>query len=190
VRAPAAHRWTRYAFGSPRRPRSRATTVSRVTIDVDTIYHGFESVLPKRGLSGSVQRVPGGLDRRKATRSRRWSPIQGEYGMKVAAMTLGAHGALALENGRFHYAPAFVVNCVDTTGAGDVFHGAFCYAVLQNMGIGDALEFSNAMAAVNCTALGARGGIRGLTEVRALMARAERRAHPEFLARCAGAAGN
>ena len=103
--------------------------------------------------------------------------IQGEYGMKVAAMTLGAHGALALEAGKFHYAPAFVVNCVDTTGAGDVFHGAFCYAVLQGMAIADALEFSNAMAAVNCTALGARGGIRGVSEVRALMLRAAEQAH-------------
>ena len=63
--------------------------------------------------------------------------------------------------GRFYYSPAFVVNTVDTTGAGDVFHGAFCYAVLKEMSIPDALEFSNAMAALNCTALGARGGICG-----------------------------
>ncbi len=103
--------------------------------------------------------------------------IQNEYGMKVAAMTLGAHGALARCGGQFLYSPAFVVNCVDTTGAGDVFHGAFCYAVLRGMGMREALEFSNAMAALNCTALGARGGIRGLEEVRALMARAERRSH-------------
>ena len=114
--------------------------------------------------------------------------IQGEYGMKVAAMTLGAHGSLARCDGRFHYSPAFVVNCVDTTGAGDVFHGAFCYAVLQGMPMRDALEFSNAMAALNCTALGARGGVRGLDEIRALMARAERRSHPEFAARAAASA--
>jgi sulfofructose kinase len=49
----------------------------------------------------------------------------------------------------------------------------------------DALDFSNAMAALNCTALGARGGIRGTADVRALMARAERRSHPEFAARAA-----
>src|SRR5258705_8950648 len=102
--------------------------------------------------------------------------------MRAAAMTLGAHGALALEAGRFHYVPAFVVNCVDTTGAGDVFHGAFCYAVLQGMAIADALEFSNAMAAVNCTALGARGGIRGIEDVRALMRRPGWGADREFSA--------
>jgi len=75
-----------------------------------------------------------------------------------------------------------VVNCIDTTGAGDVFHGAFCYAVLQEMPMREALEFSNAMAALNCTALGARGGIGGLEEIRALMARAERRPDPAFAA--------
>src|SRR5207253_11290727 len=101
---------------------------------------------------------------------------------KVAAMTLGAHGALAREGGRYTYSPAFVVNCRDTTGAGDVFHGAFCYAVLQGMPLAEALEFSNAMAALNCTAIGARGGIAGLDQVRAQMARLERRIHPDFAA--------
>jgi hypothetical protein len=38
------------------------------------------------------------------------------------------------------------------------------------------------MAALNCTALGARGGIRGMEEIRALMARAERRRDPAFAA--------
>jgi sulfofructose kinase len=58
---------------------------------------------------------------------------------------------------------------------------------LQGMPMGEILEFSNAMAALNCTALGARGGIRGLAEIRALMAKAERRSHPEFAARSASA---
>jgi sugar/nucleoside kinase (ribokinase family) len=95
--------------------------------------------------------------------------IQRQSGMKVAGMTLGAHGALAYAEGRFHYSPAFVVNCIDTTGAGDVFHGAFCYAVLQQMPIADALEFSNAMAALNCTAPGARGRIANAEEARVFM---------------------
>jgi sulfofructose kinase len=56
---------------------------------------------------------------------------------------------------------------------------------LQGMGMREALEFSNAMAALNCTALGARGGIRGLEDVRALMARAERRSHTDYVARAA-----
>jgi sulfofructose kinase len=155
-----------------------------VTVDVDTIYHGFERVLPNVDYLLASSEFPaawtGVNDPFRALET-----IQSEYGMKVAAMTLGAHGALARECGKFHYSPAYVVNCLDTTGAGDVFHGAFCYAVLQGMAIGEALEFCNAMAALNCTALGARGGIRGHDEIRALMSRAERRVHPEIAARAA-----
>ncbi|MBZ5584667.1 MAG: ribokinase [Acidobacteriia bacterium] len=168
---------------------ARAAAIARahgipVTVDVDTIYHGFERVLPNVDYLVASSEFPaawtGESDPFKALET-----LQNEYGMKVAAMTLGAHGALARENGRFHYSPAFVVSAVDTTGAGDVFHGAFCYAVLQGMPMREALDFSNAMAALNCTALGARGGIRGLEEIRSLTARAERRPHPDFAARSA-----
>lgn len=157
-----------------------------VTVDVDTIYHGFDRVLPHVDYLITSSEFPvqwtSQRDPFKALEM-----IQQEYGMRVAAMTLGAHGALALSEGRFIYSPAFVVNCVDTTGAGDVFHGAFCYAVLQGMSLPESLDFSNAMAALNCTAIGARGGIRGLEEVRSLMRRAERRSHPEFEQRCQAA---
>jgi sugar/nucleoside kinase (ribokinase family) len=168
---------------------ARAAEIARrhgipVTVDVDTIYHGFDRVLPNVDYLVSSSEFPAAFTG-ETDPFRALQMIQREYGMRVAAMTLGAHGALALEGGRFHYAPAFVVNCIDTTGAGDVFHGGFCYAVLQEMPMGDALDFSNAMAALNCTALGARGGIRGLEEVRALMSRAERRSHPDFVTRAA-----
>jgi sulfofructose kinase len=66
-------------------------------------------------------------------------------------------------------------DCLDTTGAGDVFHGAFCYSVLNRMPIPEALEFSNAMAALNCTAYGARGHIATLEETRALIRNGNRR---------------
>jgi sulfofructose kinase len=52
--------------------------------------------------------------------------------------------------------------------------------VLEGMPLGDALEFSNAMAALNCTRLGARGGIGTLNDARALIERAERRVHRDF----------
>ncbi|HVV45750.1 MAG TPA: PfkB family carbohydrate kinase, partial [Bryobacteraceae bacterium] len=153
-----------------------------VTVDVDTIYPGFDRVLPLVDYLIASSEFPG-----------RWSriedpfdalaAIQNEHGMPVAAMTLGAHGALARVEGRYFYSPGFVVDCADTTVAGDVFHGAFCYSVLQKMPHAEALEFSNAMAALNCTGTGARGHIAGLREVRALMAHGTRRALPEIAAR-------
>lgn len=167
----------------------RAARIARqhsipVTVDVDTIYHGFERVLPLADyLIGSSEFPSQWTSERDPFKA--LELLQNEYGMRVAAMTLGAHGSLARAGGRFVYSPAFVVNCVDTTGAGDVFHGAFCYSVLQGMPLRDALDFSNAMAALNCTAVGARGGICGAEKAHELMRRAERRSHKDFETRSA-----
>lgn len=162
----------------------RAAAIARqhnipVTVDVDTVYHGFDKVLPNVDYLITSSEFPvrwtGEGDPFRAL-----IMIQEEYGMKVAAMTLGSFGSIARMDGKFCYSPAFVVNCVDTTGAGDVFHGAFCYGVLQDLSLADTLALSNAMAALNCTAIGARGGIRDLEAAKALMARAERRSNRDF----------
>jgi len=159
-----------------------------VSVDVDTIYPGFDDVLPYVDyLLASAEfpaRWTGEADPLCALER-----LQKQYGMRVAAMTLGADGALARVDGRYYYEPGFIVDCVDTTGAGDVFHGAFCYSVLKGMPIREALEFSNAMAALNCTRLGARGGIATEGEARALMAsalQANLRYANEDLARAVG----
>ena len=95
-----------------------------VTVDVDTIYHGFDRVLPLVDYLVASSNFPvqwtGETDPFQALEM-----IQREYRMRVAAMTLGAHGSLALENGKFTYSPAFVVNCLDTTGAGTSFTEPF-----------------------------------------------------------------
>lgn len=167
----------------------RAASIARrgaipVVVDVDTIYPGFDLVLPHVDYLIGSSEFPG-----------RWTGeddpfealaiIEAKYGMKVAAMTLGESGALALSDGRFHYAPGFVVDCVDTTGAGDVFHGAFCYGLLAGFSLEHALTFSNAMAALNCQAPGARGGIASLEEVERLAAAGERRVDPGMAAAAA-----
>lgn len=150
-----------------------------VTVDVDTVYHGFDKVLPNVDYLITSSEFPvrwtGVEDPFRAL-----IMIQEEFGMRVAAMTLGSFGSIARMDGKFVYSPAYVVNCADTTGAGDVFHGAFCYAVLEGMSLRDSLDLSNAMAALNCTAIGARGGITGLDEAHALMGRAERRTNRDF----------
>jgi sugar/nucleoside kinase (ribokinase family) len=150
-----------------------------VSVDVDTIYPGFDKVLPLVDYLIASSEFPSRWTRIEDPR-KALETIQREYGMKVAAMTLGSHGALALADGRFHYSPGHVVHCLDTTGAGDVFHGAFCYSVLNGMSLPEALDFSNAMAALNCTAIGARGGIQDAAAARELMESARRHVHPEF----------
>jgi sulfofructose kinase len=100
-----------------------------------------------------------------------------EYRPAAAGMTLGRDGALVHSQGKFVYSPGFVVETVDTTGAGDVFHGAYIYGLLAGWEMGRILDFSNAMAALNCTALGARGGIATQAAAEKLMASGTRHAN-------------
>jgi sugar/nucleoside kinase (ribokinase family) len=78
--------------------------------------------------------------------------------------TLGHQGAVALVNGEFLHVKGFEVNTVDTTGAGDVFHGGFIYGLLQNWEVLKILRFANAVAALKCRELGGRKGIPTLKE--------------------------
>ena len=83
-----------------------------------------------------------------------------EFGASLVCVTLGAQGSLAWCNGREIRTPAFPVDCVDSTGAGDCFRGAFAAACLAmpHGDIEDVLSYANAVAALNCRALGSRGG--------------------------------
>ncbi len=79
--------------------------------------------------------------------------------------TLGHEGAVALVNGEFLHAEGFKAKAVDTTGAGDVFHGGFIYGLLKNWEVAEILGFANAVAALKCQDLGGRKGIPTLEEV-------------------------
>jgi sugar/nucleoside kinase (ribokinase family) len=89
---------------------------------------------------------------------------------RLVCVTLGERGAIAVDDAGQYFAPAFAVDAVDTTGAGDVFRAGFIYAFLQGWPTADILRFANAAAAVSCTRLGALGGIPSLAEVEALIA--------------------
>jgi len=83
--------------------------------------------------------------------------------------TLGHSGAMAWVNGEFFHAEGFKVKAVDTTGAGDVFHGGFIYGLLQNWEVEKMLRFANAVAALKCLDLGGRRGIPPLEKTQPFM---------------------
>lgn len=91
------------------------------------------------------------------------------YGPRVAAMTLGPEGALALTDEGFVHSPGFLLDVVDTTGAGDVFHGGFAYGVLEGWDVEETLRFANAVAGMKCRRLGGRTGIPTRAEVEAFL---------------------
>ena len=117
----------------------------------------------------------GGLDERLRALS--------DAGPPRVAVTLASEGVLGFAEGRFVRVAGFPVTPVDTNGAGDVFHGAFVYGLVRGWQMERLLNFANAMAALNCTALGARGGIAKETEAERLIAKGRRRVNREYLSK-------
>jgi len=153
--AGTAARWARLA-GIP------------VTADLDSVYPGVEAMLPNVDyMIGSRQfpeRLTGESDLRNSL-----PLLHKRYRFRLTAATLGADGVLAWDGADFHYCPGFKVDVRDSTGAGDIFHGAFLYAHIQGWPLERQLEFSCAAAALNCTASGARGHIGTLEEIEGLI---------------------
>jgi sulfofructose kinase len=150
-----------------------------VLADLDTVYKNVEKLFPYIDyLIASTQFLPavtGHADPFKVLEN-----MARVFKVRTPGMTLGRDGALVYHQGRFHYSPGFVVETVDTTGAGDVFHGAFAFALLASWDIVRALDFANAMAALNCTVLGARGGIKSQDAAEKLMANGTRHVNPQY----------
>ena len=78
---------------------------------------------------------------------------------QVVVITRGSKGCSALTPEGIFQLPAFNVNVVDTTGCGDVFHGAYALAIARNKNVKDACVFASAAAALCATKLGGRDGI-------------------------------
>ncbi len=139
-----------------------------VVMDAETVKEGTHDCVAHTDLLVASSRFPsqyaGCADDEEALRC-----ILGQ-GPSLAVMTRGGRGAIAIaKDGTKLESPGFKVNVVDTTGAGDIFHGAFVYGLLAGWTVERTLDFSNAAAALNCTAVGARGGAAGLEEIETLM---------------------
>lgn len=80
-------------------------------------------------------------------------------GCRLAAVTLGERGLAWADTEGMHALPAFPVQAVDTTGAGDVFHGALAFALGAGWPVARAFRFSAAVAAIKCTRPGGRAGV-------------------------------
>ena len=140
-----------------------------VIADLDDVYPGVEALIEKVDYLITSRDIPGRLVGESDLRQS-LPAVRTRFGCRLAAATLGQEGVLAWDGLRFHYAPAFQVKPVDTTGAGDIFHAGFIFGLLQGWMLPRQLAFACAAAALNCTALGARGGIQPVENIETLMA--------------------
>jgi sugar/nucleoside kinase (ribokinase family) len=146
---------------------ARAAGVPAV-LDIDNIYPGTEELLPLIDFVVSSnafpERLTGERDLRAGLKS-----ISERYGSSFVAATMGSEGVLAYYEGQYIHSPAFRIECRDTTGAGDSFHGGFIYGLLTGLSVEETLSFANAVAALKCREVGARTALPTLDEVMTLL---------------------
>ena len=89
----------------------------------------------------------------------------GEKGIENVVITLGKDGAYVKEKDEYTMIPAKEVETIDTTGAGDVFCGAFSVYLSQGHSLAESVKFANAAAAIAVTRIGAQSAIPYKREV-------------------------
>ncbi|HEY6467536.1 MAG TPA: PfkB family carbohydrate kinase [Candidatus Acidoferrales bacterium] len=146
-----------------------------VVADLDKLYASIGTLLPEIDYLVASNDIPG-LISDESDLPKALQIVQHRFGNKLTAATLGHDGVLAFDGSQFFYSPAFNVHVADSTGAGDIFHAGFLYALLQNWPVPRGLEFACAAAALNCTAVGARGNIAPVAEIERLIATCPRHA--------------
>lgn len=129
-----------------------------IVMDAGTFRDGVEKLVPLATHLVASERFPraftGIEDRNKAAGALL------SMGPEVVAVTLGDRGCFAIDKGgRQIEQPGFKVNTVDTTGAGDVFHGAYIRGLIEGWDLSRVIEFACAVAALKCTKPGGRDGI-------------------------------
>lgn len=92
-----------------------------------------------------------------------------DMGPSIVVQTEGADGSYTFTKEECFHHPAMLVGAVDTTGAGDIFHGAYLYGLKQDWGIHDITKFATAASALSCYQVGGRNSIPSLNEIKTFL---------------------
>ena len=138
-----------------------------VSVDAERATECWEELFPLtdmlivgKGLGAEITgraTIPGILDSLAA------------YGPCIVGVTSAEEGATIRDPTETVFVPGYQVSVVDTTGAGDVFHGAFVTGVVWGWPLRECVRLGNAVAAMKCRTLGGRAGIPTLGEARAFV---------------------
>ncbi len=137
-----------------------------VSIDLDAAYQGLEACKPAIvqadvvfvNRQGAERLFPGRNTREVAEEIQKMGP-------SIAVVTAGSHGAVGVDGSKVAATRAFKVKARDTTGAGDVFSGAFVFCYLQGRDLEFSLNFASAAAALSTLQIGGQTALHTEAEV-------------------------
>lgn len=131
---------------------------TKVLYDAGGLYAGVENLLPYADILIPSEEFA--IGHTKAENAEDAAKILFEkYSPEIVVITQGKKGGIIYDGKTLESYPAFLVDAVDSNGSGDVFHGAFAFAITNNMDYNKACVFSSAVSALKCTKVGAREGV-------------------------------
>ena len=131
---------------------------TKVLYDAGGLYEGVENLLPYADILIPSEEFSLGHTGAKTVEEAA-KILYEKYSPEIVVITQGKEGGIIFDGEKSEKYPAFLVDAVDSNGSGDVFHGAFAFAVTQNMSYKEASVFSSAVSALKCTKVGAREGV-------------------------------
>ncbi len=137
----------------------------RVLYDAGGLYPGVERLLPFVDVLIPSAEFAVGFTKEKTPEDAAKALFK-QFSPEIVAVTNGAKGGILFDGDEIRTYPAFHVQVADSNGAGDVFHGAFAFAITQGWDFFRCAVFSSAVSALKCTKIGARSAVPSLEEVR------------------------
>jgi sulfofructose kinase len=128
-----------------------------IVLDADSTNEGIDELMSLADIVISPESFPSKFTGEKSYQ--RALQDMAQMGPKIVCCTLGERGCIALYQNEVYECSPPDIEVLDTTGAGDVFQGAFLVGLLEEMPFQKMLQFSSAAAALKCRSLGGQKGI-------------------------------
>lgn len=136
----------------------------KVVLDAGTMRDGSLELVAQVDVLIASSRFAVPLVGENSTAEKALEALSG-YGPREIVITRGSQGSVGWNRGQLVIQSAFPVDAVDTTGSGDVYHGAYIYGLLQGWDMRTCMRLASAASALKCRAIGARAGIPRLGDV-------------------------
>ena len=136
----------------------------KVSLDAGGLYNGIENLLPYVDILIPSEEFALGITGKEVVEEA-IVELQNKYSSEILVVTQGVKGGCYVQNGSVHHYDSFKVDCVDSNGAGDVFHGAFLTAYCNGESVEDCCKFASAVSALKCTKVGVINALPTKTQV-------------------------
>lgn len=136
---------------------------TKVLYDAGGRYEGIEELLKNTDILIPSAEFARGHSGKESLKEAAMDLFE-KYHPTVIVITDGKEGGVLYDGQTLEAYPAFSVKVVDSNGAGDVFHGAFAFAVTRGFTWKQCCVFSSAVSALKCTKFGARAGVPTYSE--------------------------